>query len=68
MYKAFKNFDTSMEDTLQKTLQTIKEIEESPATGSEDAHFPMALQKQRQTPGYLVQSHVQCIPIHYCSA
>ena len=47
MYKAFKNLDTSTEDTLQNTLQTIKNIEESPATGSEDAHFPMALQKQR---------------------
>ena len=32
MYKAFKNPETSTEDTLQKTLQTIKEIEESSAT------------------------------------
>ena len=32
MYKAFKNLETSMEDTLQKTLQTVKEIEESLAT------------------------------------
>ena len=37
MYKAFKNLDTSTEDTLQKKLQTIKEIEESPVTSSEDA-------------------------------
>ena len=39
MYKAFKNLDTSMEETLQKKLQTIKEIEESPVTGSEDAQW-----------------------------
>ena len=37
MYKAIKNLETSTEDTLQKTLQIIKEIEESPVTGSEDA-------------------------------
>ena len=32
MYKAIKNLETSTEDTLQKTLQTIKEIKESLAT------------------------------------
>ena len=39
MYKAFKNLDTSTEDILQKTLQTIKEIEESPVASSEDAQW-----------------------------
>ena len=36
MYKAFKNVDTSTENTLQKTLQTIKVIEQSPVISSED--------------------------------
>lgn len=36
MYKAFKNLDASTENALQKALQIIKKIEESPATGSGD--------------------------------
>ena len=36
MYKAFKNLDASTENTLQKTVQTIKAIEESWATGTGD--------------------------------
>jgi hypothetical protein len=37
MHKAFKNLEASTENTLQKTLQTIKEIEGSPATSRGDA-------------------------------